>query len=78
MATSRPPPERANSLTTPHSAQRVMPYEAFSTLQPVMIRPSSTSAAAPTLNFEYGAYAFLATAKAVLLSNAQSIGLVMM
>jgi hypothetical protein len=55
-----------------------MPYEAFSTLQPVMIRPSSTSAAAPTLNFEYGAYAFLATAKAVLLSKAQSIGLVIM
>ena len=31
------------------------PYDAFSTLQPTTIRPSSTSAAAPTGKCEYGA-----------------------
>jgi hypothetical protein len=42
----------ANSLTKEHSAQRVSPYEAFSTLQPEITRPSSVSAATPTGNFE--------------------------
>jgi hypothetical protein len=32
-------------------------YEAFSTFTPVTTRPSRMSAAAPTRNFEYGAYA---------------------
>ena len=43
------------SLTSEHSAHSVTPYEAFSMLQPETIRPSETSAAAPTLNREYGA-----------------------
>ena len=43
------------SLTSAHSAHRVTPYEAFSTLQPETMRPSETSAAAPTWNREYGA-----------------------
>src|SRR5690606_27965432 len=54
-ATSRPPPEACSADTSPHSAHNPSPYEAFSTLQPVTTRPSSTSAAAPTGNFEYGA-----------------------
>ena len=54
-ATRRPPPVRARSLTMPHSAHRPRPYEAFSTLHPVTSRPSSTSPATPTGNFEYGA-----------------------
>ena len=45
--------------TSPHSAHSVRPYDAFSTLQPVTMRPSSTSAAAPTCRCEYGAYALL-------------------
>ena len=32
----------------PHSAHRVIPYEAFSTLHPLTTRPSSTSPATPT------------------------------
>ena len=47
-ATSRPPPPACRAETSPHSAHSVSPYEAFSTLQPVTTRPSSTSAAAPT------------------------------
>ena len=47
-ATSRPPPPATRSETSPHSAQSVTPYAAFSTLQPPTTRPSSTSAAAPT------------------------------
>ena len=39
----------------PHSAHRPTPYAAFSTLHPTTNRPSSTRAAAPTGNFEYGA-----------------------
>src|SRR5690606_27466944 len=56
-ATSRPPPPAISVDTRPHSAQRVTPYEAFSTLHPVTVRPSSTSAAAPTGDDEDGAYA---------------------
>ena len=56
-ATSRPPPVACSAETTPHSAQSVTPYAAFSTLQPTTTRPSSTRPAAPTGNFEYGAYA---------------------
>src|SRR5262249_5297419 len=51
-ATRRPPPVRCSSLTMPHSAQRVRPKEAFSTLHPLTIRPSSTRPATPTGNFE--------------------------
>ena len=54
-AISRPPPAECRAQTTAHSAQRPRPYETFSTLQPATIRPSSTSAAAPTGNPEYGA-----------------------
>src|SRR6478752_8916580 len=49
-ATSRPPPVSRSCPTRVHSAHRPSPYEAFSTLQPVIVRPSSTSAAAPTCN----------------------------
>ena len=51
-ATSLPPPVMCRLETSAHSAHRVRPYEAFSTLAPVMIRPSSTIAATPTGNFE--------------------------
>ena len=54
---SRPPPLACSADTTPHSAHKASPYEAFSTLQPVTTRPSSVSAAAPTGKPEYGAYA---------------------
>jgi hypothetical protein len=47
-ATRRPPPVPCSVETRPHSAQSVKPYEAFSTVQPVTTRPSSTKAAAPT------------------------------
>jgi hypothetical protein len=46
------------------SAQIVSPYDAFSTLHPVKMRPSSSSTAAPTWNFEYGAYAHFIAARA--------------
>jgi hypothetical protein len=36
-------------------AQRPSGYDAFSTLTPVMMRPSRRSAAAPTWYLEYGA-----------------------
>jgi hypothetical protein len=39
------------------SAQIVAEYDEFSTLQPTKTRPELDNAAAPTLNFEYGAYA---------------------
>ena len=52
---SRPPPVMCSWETIPHSAHRATPYAAFSTLQPVTTRPSSTSAAAPTGKCEYGA-----------------------
>ena len=54
-ATSLPPPVMCSCDTSEHSAQSVTPYDAFSTLQPETIRPSSVSAAAPTGNDEYGA-----------------------
>src|SRR6202044_1886867 len=41
--------------TRPHSAHSVRPNDAFSTLQPVTIRPSAVSPAAPTRSREYGA-----------------------
>jgi len=56
-ATSSPPPDMCRSPTRAHSAHSPTPYEAFSTLQPDTMRPSLTSAAAPTLYREYGAYA---------------------
>src|SRR5690606_2466693 len=56
----------------PHSAHSVSPYEAFSTLQPVTIRPSSTSPAQPTGNREYGAYARRIAAMAASRSADQS------
>src|SRR5437879_6178824 len=40
------------------SAQLVIPYEAFSTLHPAKISPPAVRIAAPTRNFEYGAWAF--------------------
>ena len=48
-------PSAASAWATPHSAHSDRPYDAFSTLQPVTTRPSSTSAAAPTRTWEYGA-----------------------
>src|SRR5215469_5129985 len=43
------------------SAQLVMPYDAFSTLQPAKIFPFVRRTAAPTWKFEYGAWAFFIT-----------------
>src|SRR5215469_610542 len=43
------------------SAQLVMPYDAFSTLQPAKIFPLVRRTAAPTWKFEYGAWAFFIT-----------------
>ena len=39
---------RTSSLTMEHSAHRVHPYPAFSTLHPETNRPSAVSPAAPT------------------------------
>ena len=44
-----------NADTSPHSAHRVRPNDAFSTLQPVTTCPSAVSPAAPTRSREYGA-----------------------
>ena len=44
----------ARAETSPHSAHNVSPYEAFSTLQPLTMRPSSARPAAPTWKWEYG------------------------
>ena len=74
-ATSRPPPVAISSETTPHSAHSATPYAAFSTLQPVTTRPSSTSAAAPTGNCEYGAYARYVISRAAARSPSQSTSL---
>src|SRR5262245_14982978 len=71
-AISRPPPLAYSAETTPHSAHRVSPYEAFSTLQPTTIRPSSTRAAAPTGKLEYLAYARRITSVAAARSRGQS------
>jgi hypothetical protein len=46
------------------SAQFVIPYEAFSTLQPEKISPLVVKIAAPTRKFEYGAWAFFMTFRA--------------
>ena len=48
------------------------PYEAFSTLQPVTTRPSSTRPAAPTGKPEYGAYARRIAPVAAARSRSQS------
>src|SRR4029453_1127653 len=73
-ARSRPPPLPCSAETTPHSAHSVNPYEALSTLQPVTTRPSSVSAAAPTGNPEYGAWARGIISRAAAWSEAQSMG----
>src|SRR3954463_10710881 len=70
---SRPPPPACSAEPSPHSAHSVTPYDAFSTLQPTTTRPSSTRAAAPTGNSEYGAYARCMTAVAAPRSASQSI-----
>ena len=41
-------PPACSALTRPHSAHKVRPNDAFSTLQPTMIRPSEVWPAAPT------------------------------
>ncbi|GAG72392.1 unnamed protein product, partial [marine sediment metagenome] len=55
------------------SAQIVKPYDEFSTLQPLYTFPDLVNKAAPTLKFEYGAYAFspvfFAISTSSLLSN---------
>jgi uridine phosphorylase len=53
-AISRPPPVACSTDTSPHSAHNPSPYDAFSTLQAAMMRPSSTRAAAPTWKCEHG------------------------
>src|ERR1700722_17878215 len=55
------------------SAQLVMPYDAFSTLQPRKILSVVVSSAAPTLNFEYGACAFFMARFAAALSRARIV-----
>src|SRR5918994_7310872 len=72
MASSRPPPLACRLDTIPHSAHNARPYDAFSTLHPVTIRPSSTTAAAPTGYREYGAYARGTMARASSRSRSQS------
>src|SRR5690606_38469058 len=72
-ATSRPPPLAYRAETTPQSAHSTTPYAAFSTLHPVTTRPSSTRPAAPTGNFEYGAYARPITSVAAARSAGQSM-----
>src|SRR5690606_32158986 len=73
-ARSFPPPVECRAETMPHSAHRATPYAAFSTLQPSTPRPSSTRPAAPTLYFEYGAYARSMTSTAYFCRAAQSTG----
>jgi len=73
-AMMRPPPPMWSAPKIAHSAHKVSPYDAFSTLHPEMMRPSSMSAAAPTRNFEYGAYECCCAARAAVRSVCQSIG----
>jgi hypothetical protein len=47
-------------------AHTVRPYEAFSTLQPLMTWPSEVSSAAPTLKLEYGATARVRASRAAV------------
>src|SRR5579862_4327789 len=63
----RAPSEIALNTAT-RSAQIVSPYVAFSMLQPVKMRPFSSSSAAPTLNFENGACACSRAANAASIS----------
>src|SRR4029453_7109894 len=72
-AISLPPPPECKAHTTAHSAQRPRPYETFSTLQPTTTRPSSTRAAAPPDRPEEGAYARVATSRALPCNAFQSI-----
>ena len=76
-ASNLPPPPECRAQTTAHSAQRPRPYETFSTLQPATIRPSSTSAAAPTGNPEYGAYAWRGCLNCLVPQHFQSMSDVM-
>src|SRR5690606_19610758 len=71
-ATSLPPPDMCRADTSEHSAHRVRPYEAFSTLAPVSTRPSSAIAATPTGNLEYGTYAWASASLARARSDSQS------
>src|SRR5579862_1672092 len=56
------------------SAQLVIPYEAFSTLQPEKILPLVNRMAAPTWNLEYGACAFFITLVAARSSCVRKAG----
>ena len=55
------------------SAQIASPYDAFSTLQPVLIFSDFVNTAAPTAKFEYGEYEFFRAASAASTSSC-SIG----
>ena len=74
-AVSRPPPVACSAQTSPHSAHRVSPNDAFSTLQPVTTRPSAAWPAAPTRSREYGAYPRPAAAVAAARSAGQSMSI---
>src|SRR5215467_16349505 len=71
--TSRPAPAACNALTRPHSAHRVRPNDAFSTLHPVTTAPLVACPAAPTRSREYGAYALPAAAVAAARKASQSM-----
>jgi hypothetical protein len=64
MATGSKWPMETMPATALLSAQIVMPYEEFSTLQPKTTLPSDIKSAAPTLKREYGAYARSAAVRA--------------
>jgi len=68
LVNSRQPAATA-AKTALRSAQMVRPKLMFSTLQPSKTRPSLPTSAAPTKNFEYGAYARLATSIALSSSS---------
>src|SRR4029079_3250587 len=69
-------PAATAAATALRSAQTVRPYDAFSTLQPACTRPRSSSTAAPTRNFEYGACARSRTARAAARSFFRCAGVV--
>src|ERR1041384_5624044 len=56
-STTRCLPAATKAAMAEASAQRPCGKAAFSTLQPPWMPPSSSRTAAPTANFEYGAYA---------------------
>src|SRR4051812_843916 len=68
IASIRPAPASTAATTAFLSAQRVRPYEAFSTFAPVKIRPPARTAA-PTRNPEYGQYAAWLAARAASSSS---------